>query len=163
LIDCAAAGRMFGAPIGLPDGTRCLPRRWSASSLDHELQEEMEGSPALSPGLRPSRVLIGPITTLFLLRELVATLDQWVQGRPAPKRTFRYIVLERLEEAGPRGSKAAAIRDYARDPICSAISTSRLLGWLSTALPRKSVRVGWPPLVPGSAGPVDEDVRSLGC
>jgi hypothetical protein len=50
----------------------------------------------------------------FLLRDLVATLDQWVQGRPAPKRTLRYIVLERLEEAGPKGSKAAAIRDYAK-------------------------------------------------
>jgi hypothetical protein len=54
---------------------------------------------------------------LILLHDLVATLDQSVQGRPAPKRTLRHIVLERLEEAGPRGLKAAAIRDYARDNL----------------------------------------------
>jgi hypothetical protein len=51
---------------------------------------------------------------LILLHDLVSTLDKWVQSRSAPKRTLRYIVLERLEEAGPQGSKAAAIRDYAR-------------------------------------------------
>ena len=50
---------------------------------------------------------------LILLHDLVATLDEWVRSRPAPKRTLRHIVLERLEEAGPKGSKAAAIRDYA--------------------------------------------------
>jgi hypothetical protein len=49
-----------------------------------------------------------------LLRDLVATLDEWMQGRPAPKRTLRHIVLERLEEAGAKGSKAAVIRDYAK-------------------------------------------------
>ena len=38
---------------------------------------------------------------LILLHELVATLDEWVEGRPAPKRTLRQILLERLEEAGP--------------------------------------------------------------
>ena len=32
LIDCAAAGRVFGAPIGLPIGTRCSPCR-AISSL----------------------------------------------------------------------------------------------------------------------------------
>ena len=36
---------------------------------------------------------------------------------PAPKRTLRHIVLERLKEAGPKGSKAAAIRDYAKDNL----------------------------------------------
>jgi hypothetical protein len=54
---------------------------------------------------------------LILLHDLVATLDAWVRSRPAPKRTLRHIVLERLEEAGPKGSKAAAIRDYAKDNL----------------------------------------------
>jgi hypothetical protein len=44
LIDCAAAGRVFGAPIGLPDWNKVLatPGHSSASSLDYELQDEME-------------------------------------------------------------------------------------------------------------------------
>src|ERR1700738_1906712 len=44
LIDCAAAGRVFGAPIGLPDWNNVLamPGHQSASSLDYELQDEME-------------------------------------------------------------------------------------------------------------------------
>jgi hypothetical protein len=52
-----------------------------------------------------------------LLSDILATLDAWVRSRPAPKRTLRQIVLERLEEAGPKGSKAAAIRDYAKDNL----------------------------------------------
>src|SRR5271155_4248888 len=51
---------------------------------------------------------------LILLHVLVTTLDEWVRSRPAPQRPLRHLVLERLEEAGPKGSKAAAIRDYAR-------------------------------------------------
>jgi hypothetical protein len=39
------------------------------------------------------------------------------QAANAPKRTLRQIVLERLEEAGPKGSKAAAIRGYAKDNL----------------------------------------------
>jgi hypothetical protein len=50
----------------------------------------------------------------LLLRHLVATLDEWVSNRPPPRRTLRRIVLERLEESGPKGSKAGVIRDYAR-------------------------------------------------
>jgi hypothetical protein len=44
LIDCAAAGRVFGAPIGLPDWNNVLatPGPQSAFSLDDELKEEME-------------------------------------------------------------------------------------------------------------------------
>ena len=52
-----------------------------------------------------------------LLIDIVATLDAWVRSRPAPMRTLRQIVLERLEEAGPKGSKAAAIRAYAKDNL----------------------------------------------
>ena len=49
--------------------------------------------------------------------EILRTLDAWVRSRPTPKRTLRQIVLERLEEAGAKGSKAAAIRDYAKDNL----------------------------------------------
>ena len=46
LIDCAAAGRVFGAPIGLPDWNTVLatPGHPSASplSLDYGLRDEME-------------------------------------------------------------------------------------------------------------------------
>src|SRR5271166_7100540 len=44
LIDCAAAGRVFGAPIGLPDWNKVLamPGHQFAHSLDEELKEEME-------------------------------------------------------------------------------------------------------------------------
>ena len=44
LIDCAGAGRVFGAPIGLPDWNNVLatPGHPSAPSLDYELQDEME-------------------------------------------------------------------------------------------------------------------------
>ena len=54
---------------------------------------------------------------MISLIDILATLDAWVRSRPAPKRTLRQIVLERLEEAGPKGSKAAAIRDYAKDNL----------------------------------------------
>jgi hypothetical protein len=47
LIDCAAAGRVFGAPIGLPDWNKVLAPlgHSSAPSLDYELQDEMARVP----------------------------------------------------------------------------------------------------------------------
>jgi hypothetical protein len=44
LIDCAAAGRVFGEPIALPDWNNVLatPGHQSALSLDDELRKEME-------------------------------------------------------------------------------------------------------------------------
>ena len=54
---------------------------------------------------------------MISLIDILATLDEWVRSRPAPKRTLRHIVLEHLEEAGPKGSKAAAIRGYAKDNL----------------------------------------------
>jgi hypothetical protein len=107
---------VFGAPIVLPDWNNVLatPRHSSAPSLDYELQEEMERVTRTISWASPESGLDRTNNDFILLRELVATLNQWVQGRPAPKRTLRHIVLARLEEAGPKGSKAAAIRDYAR-------------------------------------------------
>jgi hypothetical protein len=119
LMDCVAAGRVFGARIDLPDWKNVLavPGRQSAPSLDDELTEEMGRVTDSIFWNSPESGLDRSNNDLILLHDLVATLDQWVQSRPAPKRTLRQIVLERLEEAGPRGSKAAAIRDYARDNL----------------------------------------------
>ena len=116
LIDCAAAGRVFGARIGLPDWNNVLatPGHQFALSLDDELKQEMERVTNNIFWNSPESGLDRSNNDLILLHDLVATLDEWVRSRPAPKRTLRHIVLERLEEAGPQGSKAAAIRDYAR-------------------------------------------------
>jgi hypothetical protein len=115
LVDCAAAGRVFGTAIGLPDWNNVLamPGHQSAPSLDYELQDEMERVTNNIYWNSPESGLDRTNNDLILLHDLVATLDEWVPSRPAPKRTLRHIVLERLEEAGPKGSKAAAIRDYA--------------------------------------------------
>jgi hypothetical protein len=42
LVDCAAAGRVFGTAIGLPDWNNVLamPGHQSAPSLDYELQDD---------------------------------------------------------------------------------------------------------------------------
>src|SRR5271163_208609 len=116
LIDCAAAGRVFGAPNGLPDWNNVLatPGHPSAHSLEDELQDEMERVTNTINWNSPETPFHRTNNYLLVLYDLIATLDKWVQGRPAPKRTLREIVLERLEEAGPKGSKAAAIRDYAK-------------------------------------------------
>jgi hypothetical protein len=116
LIDCAAAGRVFGAQIGLPDWNNVLatPGHQSTFSLDDELIKEMERVTNTIGWNSPESGLDRSNNDLILLHDLVATLDERVRSRPAPKRTLRQIVLERLEEAGPKGSKAAAIRDYAR-------------------------------------------------
>jgi hypothetical protein len=143
LIDCGAAGRVFGAPIGLPDWNKVLatPGRQSASSLDDELKIEMERVTHDIFWDSPESGLDRTNNDPLLLRNLVATLDEWVSSRPAPKRTLRRLVLERLEEAGPKGSKAGAIRDYATANL-QCDFTIRRLGWPSTALPKKGVRVG---------------------
>jgi hypothetical protein len=121
LVNCAAGGRVFGAPNGLPDWNNVLatPGHPSASSLslDYGLQDEMERVTNNIYWNSPASGLDRSNNDLILLHNLVAGLDEWAQGRPAPKRTLRRIVLERLEEAGPKGSKAAAIRDYARDNL----------------------------------------------
>jgi hypothetical protein len=119
LIDCAAAGRVFGEPIALPDWNNVLatPGHQSALSLDDELRKEMERVIDTIFWNSPESGLDRTNNDLILLHELVATLDEWGQSRPAPKRTLHHIVLERLEEAGPQGSKAAAIRDYAKNNL----------------------------------------------
>jgi hypothetical protein len=119
LIDCAAAGRVFGEPIALPDWNNVLatPGRQSARSLDDELIREMERVTDTIFWNSPESGLDRTNNDWILLHELVSTLDKWVQSRPAPKRTLGHIVLERLEQAGPQGSKAAAIRDYAKNNL----------------------------------------------
>jgi hypothetical protein len=93
------------------------PGHQSAHSLDDELRKEMERVTNTINWNSPETPLDRTNNDLILLHDLMATLDEWVQSRPAPKRTLRHIVLEHLEEAGPKGSKAAAIRDYAKDNL----------------------------------------------
>ena len=119
LIDCAGAGRVFGVRIGLPDWNNLLamPGHQFAHSLDDELKEEMERVTNTLNWNSLETPLDRTNNDLIALHDIVATLDEWVRSRPAPKRTRCQIVLERLEEAGPKGSKAAAIRDYAKDNL----------------------------------------------
>jgi len=116
LIDCGRAARLFGAPIGLPDWNNVLgtPGRQSAHSLDKELREEMQRVTNTINWNSPEQPLDRTNNDQRLLIEILRTLDAWVRSRPTPKRTLRQIVLERLEEAGAKGSKAAVIRDYAK-------------------------------------------------
>ena len=74
-----------------------------------------------SRALPPEQPLDRSNNDLISLIDIVATLDEWVRSRPAPMRTLRQIVLERLEEAGPKGSKAAAIRDRERPAGVSSV------------------------------------------
>jgi hypothetical protein len=76
LIDCAAAGRVFGAPIGLPDWNKVLatPGHSSASSLDYELQDEMERVTHNIFWDSPESGLDRTNNDFFLLRDLVATM-----------------------------------------------------------------------------------------
>ena len=137
LMDCVAAGRVFGARIDLPDWNNVLamPGRQSAPSLDDELTEEMGRVTDSIFWNSPESGLDRSNNDLIMLHELVARLDEWV-GRPAPKRTLRQIVLERLEEAGPRGSKAAAIRDYVRaNLLCDC--TTKAVGMTLTRLAKE--------------------------
>ena len=94
-----------------------MPGHQFAYSLDEELKEEMERVSTNFNWKSPEQPLDGSNNDIRLLIDILATLDAWVRSRPAPKRTLRQIVLERLEEAGPKGSKAAAIRGYAKDNL----------------------------------------------
>ena len=94
-----------------------MPGHQFAYSLDEELKEEMERVSKNFNWKSPEQPLDRFNNDMRLLDDILATLDAWVRSRPAPKRTLRQIVLERLEEAGPKGSKAAAIRGYAKDEL----------------------------------------------
>jgi hypothetical protein len=74
LIDCAAAGRVFGAPIGLPDWNNVLaiPGRQSAHSLDDELRKEMERVTNTINWNSPESGLDRTNNDLILLHDLVA-------------------------------------------------------------------------------------------
>jgi hypothetical protein len=111
LIDCAAAGRVFGEPIALPDWNKVLatPGPQSALSLDDELRKEMERVMDTIFWNSPESGLDRTNNDLILLHELVTTLDEWAQSRPAPKRTLRHIVLERLVMARTACSAAALL------------------------------------------------------
>ena len=84
LIDCAAAGRVFGEPIALPDWNNVLatPGRQCARSLIKEMERVTDTIFWNSPESGLDRTN----NDLILLHDLVATLDQWVQSRPAPRR-----------------------------------------------------------------------------
>jgi len=116
LMDCAAAGRVFGARIDLPnwDNVLAMPGHQYIPSLDAELQLEM-GRICLNLNWESPEQAFDRFTNdMISLNDILATLDEWVRSRPAPRRTLRQIVLEHLEAAGPNGSKAAAIRAYAK-------------------------------------------------
>ena len=117
LIDCAAAGRVFRGRIGLPDWDKVLamPGHEFIPSLEVELQEEMERVTKSFNWKSPEQPLDRSNNDMISLIDILAKLDEWVRSRPAPKRTLRQIVLERLEAAAPKGTKAAAIRAYAKD------------------------------------------------
>jgi hypothetical protein len=119
LIDCGGAARVFGPPIGLPDWNNVLatPGRKSAHSLDEELREEMQRVTNSINWNSLETSLDRTNNDHRLLIEILRTLDAWVRNQPTPKRTLRQIVLDRLEEAGAKGSKAAVIRDYAKDNL----------------------------------------------
>ena len=109
LIDCAAAGRVFRGRIGLPDWDKVLamPGHEFIPSLEDELQEEMERVTKSFNWKSPEQPLDRSNNDMISLIDILATLDEWVRSRPAPKRTLRQIVLERLE-AAPR--KTALMR-----------------------------------------------------
>ena len=111
LMDCAAAGRVFGARIDLPnwDNVLAMPGHQYIPSLDAELQLEI-GRICLNLNWKsPEQAFDRFNNDMISLNDILATLDEWVRSRPATLR-----VLERLEAAGPNGSKAAAIRAYAK-------------------------------------------------
>ena len=129
LIDCAAAGRVFRGQIGLPDWDKVLamPGHEFIPSLEDELQEEMKRVTKSFNWKSPEQPLDRSNNDIRLLLDILATLDEWVRSRPAPKRTLRQIVLERLEAAAPKGTKAAAIEPTPKI-IFSATSALRRLG-----------------------------------
>jgi len=92
LIDCAAAGRVFGAPIGLPDWNKVLamPGHQFAHSLDEELKEEMERVTNTINWNSLETPLDRTNNDELLLIDIVDKLDEWVRSRPAPKRTLRH-------------------------------------------------------------------------
>lgn len=115
LSDCVAAGRLFGTRIGLPRWENVLAG--SDYFIETSLEEEMERVTGDYWTL-PEQSLDRTNTDAWLLGEIICTLDESArrESRPA-RRSLRQIVLERLEAAGPKGSKAAAIRTYARDNL----------------------------------------------
>ena len=111
LMDCAAVGRVFRARIDLPnwDNVLAMPGHQYIPSLDAELQLEI-GRICLNLNWKsPEQAFDRFNNDMISLNDILATLDEWVRSRPATLR-----VLERLEAAGPNGSKAAAIRAYAK-------------------------------------------------
>ena len=119
LMDCAAAGRVFGARIGLPewDNVLAMPGHEFIPSLEYELKHEMERVTKNFLWKSPEQLFDRSTNDFRLLLDILAGLDEWVRSRPAPRRTLRQIVLERLDAAAPKGSKAAAIRAYAKDNL----------------------------------------------
>ena len=164
LIDCGAAGRVFGAPIGLPDWNKVLatPGRQSASSLDDELKIEMERVTQDIFWDSPESGLDRTNNDPLLLRHLVATLDEWVSNRPPPRRTLRRIVLERLEEVGPEGFEGRC--DTRLRQSQSSVRFQHQGGWNGPQPPcqRRACASGRPSLVPRSAGTADGG-RRLNC
>src|SRR5208337_3545687 len=86
LIDCAAAGRVFGVRIGLPDWDKVLamPGHQFAYSLEDELQEEMERVSKNFNWKSPEQPLDRSNNDIQLLIDILATLDEWVRSRPEP-------------------------------------------------------------------------------
>ncbi len=100
MIDCAAAGRVFGAPIGLPDWNKvfAMPGHQFAHSLDDELKEEMERVTNTINWNSLETPLDRTNNDMISLIDILATLDAWVRSRPAPKRTL--LRRELVDKAG---------------------------------------------------------------
>jgi hypothetical protein len=129
LVDWAAAGRVFGTAIGLPDWNNVLamPGHQSAPSLDYELQDEMERVTNNIYWNSPESGLDRTNNDLILLHDLVATLDEWCQAGPRQSAPFATL----CSNAWKR--RARKVRRPLRSvttlqPLFSAISTSRRLG-----------------------------------
>ena len=102
--------------------SQCRATRTSRRLKSNEI--EMEGLTGRLYWQSPEGPLDRDNNNLALLYDLVITLDEWVRSQTASRRTLRQIVLERLEAASPEGSKAAAIRAYAKDNLQRAFSAA---------------------------------------
>ena len=164
LIDCGAAGRVFGAPIGLPDWNKVLaaPGRQSASTLDDELKIEMERVTQDIFWDSPESGLDRTNNDPLLLRNLVATLDEWVSSRPPPKAHPSADCARAPGRVGPEGFEGRC--DTRLRHSQSSVRFQHQGGWNGPQPPcqRRACASGRPSLVPRSAGTADGG-RRLDC
>ena len=81
LMDCAAAGRVFGARINLPkwDNVLAMPGHEFIASLEDELQREMGRVTINFNWKSPEQPFDRYNNDMRLLLDIFATLDEWVR------------------------------------------------------------------------------------